>query len=66
MTAARLVRILALLAEGGTPDGTGRLCTVAAAVTGMDVRDHVSRIVRSPIVDHRPQLIRGRLGCEGE
>jgi hypothetical protein len=36
VSAARLVRILALLAEGGTPDGTGRLCTVAAEVTGMD------------------------------
>ena len=36
VTAARLVRILALLAEGGTPDGPGRLCTVAAEVTGMD------------------------------
>ena len=36
MTDARLVRILALLAEGGTPDGTGRLCMVAAEVTGMD------------------------------
>jgi GAF domain len=36
VTDARLVRILALLAEGGTPDGTGRLCMVAAEVTGMD------------------------------
>jgi hypothetical protein len=36
VTAARLVRILALLAEGSIPDGTDRLCMVAAEVTGMD------------------------------
>jgi GAF domain-containing protein len=36
VAANRLVRILGLLAESGTPIRTGRLCTVAAEVTGVD------------------------------